>query len=452
MGLENLDKETRAAVVSAFQEAIHEDDGMKRVMAWFAETDEKGSRINGLMDQTKDLAESFEEMERSFAEERKNFAAQLSRVGRNVYGDRGRYCGAFGSESDARSVGLSIMAGLGNKRANEALKSEFSDVHQRVLGGDINSDGGAIKTPAELINLVLWLVDSYGVFTSKVPGMPMGSDETTWTKDKGEPFMNVIGEHQKAVTENSLDLISASLKPKEWYTLFIYPRSLEEDSAVPLADLMARRIAWAFAYWIDKCGFMGTGGSDFFGIYGLVPKLKAIGTGGLITAAGVTSFANVTDQHLLNVQGLLPQWADTNYSEATAGGPAGNLGGRGRAEWYCHRQFFFGVFARLARATGGLTAEEFEGRRSLAYNGAKQNIVQVMPSVGADQEVPVIYGDLAIAAMRGVRRQLQIEQSTEVRWLQRQIAVMGTMRHDIVVQNIGDANNPEAITGLKLAA
>lgn len=450
MGLDNLDKETRAALKEIFNSSIESHEGVRKMLDYFAD-DKDGKGIRLLESNVKDLAESVEEFERSFAEEKKNLGAQLARMQRSIYGERGRYCGVFASEDSARAAGLMFMGYFGDTRAREALKSEYPDYPGRTLSGEVTSEGGALKTPAEVMNLVLWLVDSFGVFASKVPGMPMGSSKTTWYKDRGEPQVYVVGEQQAAETENSLDLVPAHLDPREWYSLYFYPKSLEEDSAVSLADMLARRIAWAFAYWIDKCGFMGDGTSEFKSITGVVPKLRDTGTAGIVTASGVTDFANVTDAHILSVQGLLPQYADMSLP-VVGSGPGGNLGAsQGAAEFYCHRRFFFGAIARLARATGGFTAEEFAGRRRLAYNGSPVNIVQVMPSAGANGVVPLIYGDIALAAMRGVRRQLTIEENRDVRWLQRQVAVMGTMRHDIVVQNVGDADTVEAMTGLKLA-
>lgn len=62
MGLDKLNPETRAAVQEIFKQCIHEDEGMRRTLEYFAEDGDKGSRISQLFDQAKDLNESFDEM------------------------------------------------------------------------------------------------------------------------------------------------------------------------------------------------------------------------------------------------------------------------------------------------------------------------------------------------------------------------------------------------------
>lgn len=445
MGLDNLDKETRAAMTECFEDAINGHEGLTRAINFFADEGDKG--VSTIIDQQRDLAESVEELETRMADQDKTITGAIGRIERSIRGEYGSYRGVFPSEDGARSFGLLMLGSFGDVQARETIKTEYRDVydrHERALSGNVIAEGGALLPGSEMLNTILWLVESYGVISAKVSPTPIGSKETVWVKDTGEPFMNVRGELEQAITENSFQLEQAAMRPREFYTLYFWPRSLEQDSAVSLGEMVARRFAWAFAYHMDNDGFNGEAGKTHHGIHGIIPKLKAIagGAAAIVAASGVTDFANVTDAHLLTVQGNLPEYADASNAE----------GGTGSAEFYMHRKFFFGAVTRLARAVGGLTAEEFAGRRRLAYNGSPINIAQVLPSAGADGVIPCVFGDLDQACMRGVKREMEIRRSDQVRWLQDQIAAMATKVQDFVVQNIGDSNEVEAITALQLAA
>ncbi len=446
MGLDRLDKETRTALIECCEEAIGSNERLSRALDWFAEDEDKN--IPKLYDQTRDIAEAVEELETKIEQQESTFRGAIQRVTRSMRGMHGRYRGIFPDEGDARAFGLLVMGTMGREDARDALKSERRDIYdqfERALSGNVADEGGALLPPTEMLNVILWLKERYGVIASKVGEVPIGAaGETTWVKDKGEPFMNVRGELEQAITENSLELERASLKPREFYSLYFYPEKLEADSATPLGELIARRFAWAFAYHLDNDGFNGDASATYHGIYGIIPKLKAVsgGAAGIVTASGTTAFSAVTDTHVLTTQSILPQYADaTNQGDGT-----------GNAEGYCHRRFFFEAIVRLARATGGFTAEEFAGRRRLAFNGSPINIAQVMPKTGGDQVIPWIYGDLDLACMRGVKRSMRVRRNENVRWLQGQIAVMADLVQDFVVQNIGDSTDVEAITALKLAA
>lgn len=57
-------------------------------------------------------------------------------------------------------------------------------------------------------------------------------------------------------------------------TLTYYSIELQEDATM-LGDWVARSIMFAFARKLDQIGFNGDGTKLYFGIHGLIPKLRA---------------------------------------------------------------------------------------------------------------------------------------------------------------------------------
>jgi len=79
-------------------------------------------------------------------------------------------------------------------------------------------------------------------------------------------------------------------------------------------------------------------------------------------------------------------------------------------------------------------------------------ITPSMPRVEGNSQVAMLYGDLRLSSTHGVRKQLTIEQDNSVKFIERQVAVLGTQRHAIENHTMGDAITAGPMVGLITAA
>jgi len=361
---------------------------------------------------------------------------KLSAVRRMSFDDRGRYRGVFGNEGEARSFGLCVLGTVGgDQRALGALKAEFKDVFERAMGSSPDSAGGVL-VPVEYSTRIQRLVEEFGCWGSSAFPMPMSSDSLTFQRRVSGVSVFKTGQNV-AATGSEPKYATINLNADEWNTLTLYPKSLGEDSATELGELIAIEIAQAFAQAIDDCGFVGDGTPDYLDVLGINTRLITINGvddgGGLVLGAG-NLWSELVEGDFLKVMGRTPRFA------AKAG------------KWFCSNEFFWTVMAKLTFAKGGVTAGEFNGVRSLMFLGKPVEITQSMPRTEANSQVACLFGDLRMSSTYGRRKELTIDRSTEVKFIERQVAVLGTQRHAINNHSLGDATNAGPVVGLITAA
>jgi len=381
-------------------------------------------------EQMKALKDAVTQLEEEKAKLEQDIKAKLDQTRREMYAPDGSYRGMFDSEDQARSFGLLCLANAKGAhadfektatRAAEALKSDYGDLAKRAM--DSTTDG-AIVTP-EFSSRLVRLVESYGVFERNAFIMPMQGESLTFMRRTGGMTVFIVGENT-AGSESQPSFGNIALNAKEWGTLTFVPRTLTEDSAAEIGELIAMEIVQAFAETTDDIGFNGDGSSTYFGIVGVREKLKGLsGTianiAGLVVGSG-NAYGELTIEDHTKVQGTLPQYAANN------------------AQWYVSRTYFFSVMAKLMLAQGGVTAGEIEGRRRMLFGGDPVEITQKMPRTEANDQVCALYGDLRRAATVGRRRSMTIETSTDYKFAERQLTYLGTQRKAINVHDVGNAS------------
>jgi HK97 family phage major capsid protein len=362
----------------------------------------------------------------------KSIKDKIALAQRQAFTPDGKYRGAFGSEDEARAFGLMALAFVSkNKKADEALKRDFPDVHARAMD---TVDQSPVIAP-QFVNRLQSLFEQYGAFEANTFEMPMSGNTLTFIREKGEVTVFVVGEGI-APTASDIDFENISLNAKKWGVLNYYSDELGEDAAVAIAEMLARSISRAMAYKMDACGFIGDGSATYFGIMGVTPRLLDVNGvddgGGLVLASG-NLFSEITQPDMDKLAGTLPSYAmDPKY--------------------YCSRIFFFTVLVRLMHAAGGVTAAEIEGRRRPMFNGDPVEIAQVMPKTDANSQVPVVYGDLRQAATVGNRRQMTIKQSDQYKFAEGQITTLATRRVAVNVHDVGTATEAGPVVGLVTAS
>jgi HK97 family phage major capsid protein len=310
--------------------------------------------------------------------------------------------------------------------------AENGIVLDRAMSEGVNESGG-FTVPQEFGNDLIDLREMYGVFRRNAKMVPMASDTRSDPRRTGGLTAYFEGEGD-AITASDKGWDRVSLTAKKLAVLGRYSSELNEDSIINMADDLAGEIAYAFALKEDQCGFIGDATSTYGGIIGVAAKLLALsGTianiAGLQVASG-NAYSEVVLTDFLATMGRLPVYADTP-----------------NAKWYMHKSVYWNVAAKLVTAAGGVTAAELEGKRGERLLGYPVEFVQVMPSVEANSQVMALFGDLALAASFGSRRDTTIAISEHSRFANDQLEIRGTERFDI---NVHDVGNASATAGLRV--
>lgn len=334
----------------------------------------------------------------------------------------GVYKGPWKSARLAQDFGLYVMASvLRSDKAAKTLKSRGYTIEKAAMGDD-NPTGG-LFVPTQIIDGFIMLLADHGVGRRNAMTLPMTSDSASGFKlDSGlTVYCTAEGVVPDAQTFKNRIL---NLTAKEWNVYVAIDKTLDEDAAIMLGNVIAELMAMAFAEKEDDIIFNGTGTSTYFGYRGIVGWLTSLTTPkGLISADG-NAWSAITLPNHLSMMGEL-------HPDAWKGeGP----------KWFCSPQYYFGVMMKLATAAGGATIAELLG----SMIAGKRQFLGIpvefapLPSASASGHIPCVLGNLKRGVLIGDRRRTTIEQSQEALFLERQIAVLATERVAINVYGCHD--------------
>lgn len=350
------------------------------------------------------------------------------------------------AQERAYRAGMFLAAALGDDEKARTFCRENGIAINRAHGGGTNALGG-ILVPEEFENVMIDLRLQYGVFRPNANVVTMTSDTKSRPRRTGG-LTAYFRRSGTAATESTKGWDSVELVAKLCSVLTKYENELSDDAAINIGDDLVSEIAYAFAAKEDDCGFNGDGSSTYDGIVGVRNKLLNLhatraNIAGLQVASG-NLWSEIVIGDLLGVVGKLPQFARR----------AGNI------KWYCSSEFWANVLQRLALAAGGATHAEYEGELKESFLGKPVEICESMPHVEANDVVPLLYGNLAQAAMFGDRKGTSIEMTNSdgSDFGSGIMAIRGDTRFDINVHDVGNAHataasrTPGPIVGLLTAA
>lgn len=330
-------------------------------------------------------------------------------------------------------------------------KAIDADIVGKTLVTTTNTLGGAL-VPDDFAATLIDLKEDRGVARRVCPVIPMSRDTLTMPRRTGGLTVYAPGE-AAAITASDPAFNSVELVARKMACLTRSSRELFNDSAINVADQLAREIAYAFADKEDECFFNGDGTSTFFGVVGVRSALTALsGTianiAGLTVAAG-NAYSEIVYDDFLEVMSDLPEYA-----------------ARGNVQWVFSRPFQFQVVERVSRALGsagtgvaGATYTEAISAAAPRFFGYPVSVSQVMPRTEANSQVCALVGDFSQAAKFGeVRGSMEIATSTERFFDSDEIAIRGIQRVAMTVHDVGNASAtaasrvPGPVVGLITAA
>lgn len=316
----------------------------------------------------------------------------------------------------------------------------------KALGEDTNTFGGAL-VPPELDRMLIRLVERNGVFRRNARVRLMTRDLRAMPRRTGGATVGWAVEGG-TITESQPSFDNVNLAAKKLIALCIASSELIEDAAISIADEIGFEIGIAFARAEDQAGFVGDGSPTYGGITGATQKLKGLSAtianiAGVVVASG-NLFSEFVLGDFVKVAALLPDYADT---PSTA--------------WYCHRNFYYGTVVPLVLAAAGAAASSLAGVSPDGlplFLGLPVNFTNAMPKTDANSQIPILLGDLSLAATLGDRRTRTLFTDPYTLSGNDQVQMRGTERADIVIHEVGNATSvaadkaPGAIVGLISAA
>jgi HK97 family phage major capsid protein len=344
---------------------------------------------------------------------------------------------------EAYKAGMFYMAAAGVESARLWLKDHGIDIQAATQVEGVNTRGGYLVYD-QLDNAIIDLRDRYGLFTRLARRVAMTSDVMIRPRRTGGLTAYFVGEDE-AVTESNKDWDKVQLITKKLGVIARISNELREDAIINIADDLTGEIAWAFAKKVDECGFVGTGAQVAYGgIAGAVTRLTDVNGvddgGGIVLGAG-NLFSELTLANHVKTVSILPEYAD---------GP--------RTRWICSNLYWGQVMLGLAAAAGGNTIRDLEQGGRKNFLGYPVETTPVMPTSDSNSQIACLFGDLALAADFGDRRQTTIRVSDSAViggnsvFERDETALIGTMRFDINVHDVGSATAAGPIVGLITAA
>lgn len=201
------------------------------------------------------------------------------------------------------------LRGVIHRNADDIRWCADHGVETRGLSEGVNSAGGTL-VPEILADRVIRLVEQFGTFPPAVENMTMSRDTLVIPKRLTGTSAYFVGEtgviNESEPTYGNVQLIARKLAVSCRLSTEVV-----EDALINMADAVTVEFATSLALKIDQCGWLGTGTSDYGGLYGITTKINngSYGASVVTAAAGGTSFGALTLADFLNVMGKLPLYA-----------------------------------------------------------------------------------------------------------------------------------------------
>lgn len=330
-------------------------------------------------------------------------------------------------------------------RCNFPEATEFCKNNIVNVASTGSQSNAAVFIPEEFGQDLILLREEFGVARRLAKVVPMQSDTRTdprWVSGLTATF---TAENATA-TESDTAWDNVQLVAKTLTAITRMSNEFNQDSVINFGDTLIREITYAFVNVEDRVVFTGDGTSTDGGISGVQTQLDtltaSLTVGGLVLA-GDNNYSLLVMGDFEQVVARLPVYADTP-----------------NAAWVCHKTFWSTTMFRLELAAGGTIPNDIrQGERSRPkFLGYPVEFSQLMPSVEANNQIPVFLGDLSLSVTFGDRMQETIsfsEHATiggEGLWERNQIGIRGTQRFDAICHSFGTDTTPGPVVGLQMGA
>lgn len=336
------------------------------------------------------------------------------------------------------------------KRPDYAERKDDLGILGKVHVEYDNTLGGAF-VPIEFSNYLVSLKELYDDPRADFRSVPMARDKQVFDKDTGDLTVYGVAEGA-AITASTGGTANVELTANKLGILCTASNELLNDSAIPIAEWIGRKMAYSFGKAEQQAFWVGDGTATYYDFQGITSALLALhatraNIAGAIVGTGDT-FAALTIGDFEKVAGRLP-----DFDGVAGTDPA----------WYMNKRFYFEVCVRLALAVGGVTASEVEGKRTPMFLGYpvkfRRSFIRSGGTTEARDQFAAILGWPSLAGTIGdVRGGISIAQSDQYLFNQDLIAFRGIKRVAFKAHDVGNASateslrNPGPVVGLLMAA
>lgn len=335
------------------------------------------------------------------------------------------------AEKEAFIAGQFIRSVQGNQGATEWLKNHGI---QAAMGGSDNTKGGYL-VPEVMEAAIIRNVEEFGVARREARVYPMGAGVTLLPR-RASGFTSYFAGENSAVTASDLAFDQIRLEARKLMVFSSWSSELPEDAVVALGDLLTAEVALSFAVKEDQCLFSGDGTSTYGGIVGLANALAA----GAVhtTATNVDTPAEITIASFEDAMGKLLQLPGI------------------QPRWYCHSSIYHNVMQRLAFASTGNTATNFNAGFGPTFMGFPVVYAQAMdsgaPTTDLSGKFIAYFGDLSRAVTMGQKRGISIALDNSYGFNTDSVYFRATERFDINCHERGTSTTGGPIIGVKCNA
>jgi HK97 family phage major capsid protein len=329
---------------------------------------------------------------------------------------------AFDCADQAEMFGAWARLSLLNNAEYASKKADLEIAGK--AGVEFNQQLGGALVPIEFIPNLVWLTEKYGIARKVANVVPMSRDVTQVPRKTAINSMTPISE-TGTITAGDNTYGNVTLVAKKYGALFQVSRELLVDSAVNIADDIARSIAEAQAIAEDDAYFKGDGSATYANQLGLLNSLPS----GAISSA--TSWSSLALSDFTTMMGKL-----ANIDPA-------------RLAFICSRQFFYQVMLKLEKATSQfkMLAEGLPGA-DVSFLGYPVYFSQRMPLTSTASTHSCYFGDFAGGTMLGDRKQLEVMTSDIYYFNTDSLAVRGISRFCVNIHGDGRAGSNGPIGAL----
>jgi len=357
------------------------------------------------------------------------FTRQMSGGGGNKITEYDpRYKGAFDNEKMAGDFGLWCLAKFNSDSAvRERCAKSFAERDYtmrnsnghfvkgedfvKAMSSSADTSGGYLA-PDEFNASLIRHVNLFGTARQFLMPVPMGRERTSIPKRTGGLTV-YYPDMGQAPTASDLSFALVTLTAKKWAQLVFIDEELDEDAVIGIGELVATEMALAFAIAEDTNAFLGDGTSAFAGITGVFPSANTV----LVTMPPTkTAITDLILDDLVKTKYAVDKWVRSEPDCA----------------WYCSSDIA-GVLERMTDLDGRpLFQGPTEGfpLRVFGYPVREVEILPESAEIIAGSKF-IAFGSLRAWGALGTRRSVQIKRSTEVKFLEGQITLMGVLRQDI---------------------
>ena len=337
--------------------------------------------------------------------------------------------GMFPTAEAAYNSGQWARAAIfGNKKSAAYCKENGIPLVRNAMGTGDNTKGGFL-VPNELAAAIIERREQFGIFARDAARWVMGSPNETVPRVIGD-VTSYWGSENTALTASDMSIGGIVLVAKKLTAMVVLSDEVNEDSIISLAEIIARSVAYKFAYDEDNAGFNGDGTSTYGGISGCAGAILA---GSIATATSHTSISALTMADFESAVGKLKQYPGI------------------QPRWYFHQNVWANGPQRLLDALGGNNNQNVAQGSGLMFKGYPVTISQVLLSgAGTTGQIYGYFGDLGLTAYYGTRRGMTMRSSDQVYFNLDQIAIKATERLDINVYDVGTSTDSGGIIQLKL--